>query len=163
MFVLADIFSQRMEVKPMNKKGVTLVELIVVMVIIGVLAGVFAPNIAGWLPNLRLRSAARDIVSTMRTAQMKAVSTNLTYRVAFTLPSSYILQYRNTLGNWVNEWVTQNFASGITIASINFNTGNNAEFNSNSTSSSGSMRIQNTRGTERQLTLTQSTGRVTIQ
>ena len=147
----------------MNKKGVTLVELIVVMVIIGILAAFFAPNIAAWLPNLRLRSTARDIVSTMRTAQVKAVSTNLTYRVSFTLPSSYILQYQNTLGNWVDEGVTQNFPSGISIGSINFNTGNNAQFNSNSTSSSGSMRIQNTRGTQRQLTLTPSTGRVTIQ
>ncbi len=147
----------------MNKKGVTLIELIVVMVIIGILAAFFAPNIGAWLPNLRLRSAARDIVSTMRTAQMKAVSTNLAYRVSFTLPSSYILQYRNTLGNWVNEGVTQNFPSGISIAAINFNTGNNAEFNSNATSSSGSIRLQNTRGTERQLTITPSTGRVTIQ
>ncbi len=147
----------------MNKKGVTLIELIVVMVIIGILAAFFAPNIGAWLPNLRLRSAARDIVSTMRTAQMKAVSTNLAYRVSFTLPSSYILQYRNTLGSWVNEGVTQNFPSGISIAAINFNTGNNAEFNSNSTSSSGSIRLQNTRGTERQLTITPSTGRVTNQ
>ena len=147
----------------MNKKGVTLIELIVVMVIIGILAAFFAPNIGAWLPNFRLRSAARDIVSTMRTAQMKAVSTNLEYRVSFTLPSSYILQYRNTLGNWVNEGVTQNFPSGISIAAINFNTGNNAEFNSNSTSSSGSIRLQNTRGTERQLRITPSTGRVTIQ
>ncbi len=147
----------------MNKKGVTLIELIVVMVIIGILAAFFAPNIAAWLPNLRLRNAARDIVSTMRTAQIKAVSTNLTYRISFTLPSSYVLQYRDALGVWVNEGVIQNFPSGITIAAINFNTGNNAEFNANSTSSSGSIRIQNARGTERQLTITPSTGRVTIQ
>ncbi len=147
----------------MNKKGVTLIELLVVMVIIGILAGLFSPNIAGWLPNLRLRSTARDIVSTMRTAQIKAVSTTLAYRVSFTLPSSYILEYRNTLGNWVSEGISQNFPSGITIAAINFNTGTTAEFNANSTSSSGSIRIQNTRGAERQLTLTPSTGRVTIQ
>jgi prepilin-type N-terminal cleavage/methylation domain-containing protein len=152
-----------MEVKPMNKKGVTLIELIVVMVIIGILAAFFAPNIAAWLPNLRLRSTARDIVSTMRTAQIKAVSTNMRYRVRFTLPASYILEYENPPGTWVGEGVTQNFSSGISIAAINFNTGNNAEFNSNSTSSSGSLRLQNTRGTQRQLTLTPSTGRVTIQ
>ena len=144
----------------MNKKGVTLIELIVVMVIIGILAAFFAPNIGAWLPNYRLRSAARDIVSTMRTAQIKAVSTNLTYRVSFTLPSSYILQYRNTLGNWVNEGVTQNFPSGISIAAVNF-AANNAVFNPNSTSSRGSITLQNIK-TQRKLTLTPSTGRVTI-
>jgi prepilin-type N-terminal cleavage/methylation domain-containing protein len=147
----------------MNKKGVTLIELIVVMVIIGVLATFLTPNISAWLPRIRLRSAARDIVSTMRTAQIKAVSTNLTHRVSFTPPSTYILQYRNTLGVWVDEGITQRFPSGISIAAINFSTGNNAEFNSNSTSSSGSIRIQNTRGAERRLTLTPSTGRVTNQ
>ena len=147
----------------MNKKGVTLIELIIIMLIIGVMAAFFAPNIGAWLPNFRLRSAARDIVSTMRTAQIKAVSTNLSYRVRFTLPSSYILEYRNTLNSWVPEGITENFPSGITVAAINFNTGNTAEFNANSTSSSGSVRIQNNRGAIRLLTLTPSTGRVAIQ
>ena len=163
MFVGLIPFCDQKGVKSVNKKGVTLIELIIIMLIIAVLAAFFAPNIGAWLPNFRLRSAARDVVSTMRTAQIKAVSTNLSYRVSFTLPSSYILQYRNTLGNWVNEGVTENFPSGITIGAINFNTGNTAEFNANSTSSSGSVRIQNTRGAIRLLTLTPSTGRVSIQ
>jgi len=147
----------------MNRKGFTLLELLVVMVIIGMAALLFAPNIGAWLPNYRLRSAARDIVSTMRTAQMKAVSTNMTYRVSFTQnPPSYTLQYENPPGTWVNEGVTQNLPSGISISAINI-AGNNAVFNPNSTSSSGSITLQNSRGTQRQLTLTPSTGRVTIQ
>ncbi len=149
----------------MNKKGVTLIELIVVMVIIGIGAVLLAPNIGTWLPNYRLRSATRDIVSTMRTAQMKAVSTNMAYRVSFTqAPPSYTLQYENPplSGTWVNEGVTQTLPSGISIPAINF-TGNNAVFNPNSTSSSGNLRLQNTRGTVRRLTVTPSTGRVIIQ
>ena len=67
----------------MNKKGVTLIELVVVFVIIAIGAVLLVPNIGGWLPNYRLRSATRDIVSTLRTAQMKAVSTNTQYRVDF--------------------------------------------------------------------------------
>ena len=145
----------------MHKKGVTLIELIVVMVIIGIAAVLIAPNIGAWLPNLRLRSAARDIVSTMRTAQMKAVSTNLAYQVLFTLPSNYILQYQNTGGVWVNEGVTQTLPPGVSISAITI-PGNNAVFNPNSTSSSGSVTLQNSKGTQRRLTLTPSTGRVTI-
>ena len=147
------------EVRRMNRKGVTLIELIVVIVIIGIGAVLFAPNIGAWLPNYRVRSAARDVVSTMRTAQVKAVSTNMTYRVSLTqTPASYVLQYQNTLGNWVTEGVTQNFPSGISI-SANFI----AVFNPNSTSSSGSLTLQNTRQTVRRLTVTPSTGRITIQ
>lgn len=147
----------------MNKRGVTLIELIVVMVIIAIGAVLFAPNIGAWLPNYRLRSAARDVASTMRTAQVRAVSNNMAYRVSFTqVPPSYVLQYQNTLGNWVNEEVNQSLPSGISISAINL-AGNNAQFNPNSTSSSGSLTLRNSRGTERRLTLTPSTGRVTIQ
>jgi prepilin-type N-terminal cleavage/methylation domain-containing protein len=149
-----------------NKKGVTLIELIVVMVIIGIAAVFFAPNIGAWLPNYRLRSASRDIVSTMRTAQMKAVTTNMAYRVSLTqTPPSYVLQYENPpagSGNWITEGASQAFPSGISISAINI-AGNNAVFNPNSTSSSGSMTLQNTRGAERRLTLTSSTGRVRIE
>jgi type IV fimbrial biogenesis protein FimT len=151
-----------MEVRFMNRKGVTLIELIVVIVIIGIGAVLFAPNIGAWLPNYRLRSAARDVVSTIRTAQMRAVSTNLAHQVSFTLPATYVLQYQNTLGGWVNDGATQTLPSGISISAINI-TGNNAVFNANSTSSPGSLTLQNTRGTVRRLTLTSSTGRVKIE
>ena len=67
--------------RKMNDKGVTLIELVVVFVIIAIGAVMLIPNIGTWLPNYRLRSAARDIVSTMRTAQMRAISNNIQYRV----------------------------------------------------------------------------------
>ena len=145
----------------MSKKGVTLLELIVVMVIIGIGAVLFTPNIGGWMQSYRLRSATRDVVSTMRTAQMKAVSTNTIYQVSFTLPVSYVLQYQDAGGNFVAEGATQTLPSGISISAINI-AGNNAVFNPNSTSSAGSITLQNSKGTQRRLTLTSSTGRVTI-
>jgi prepilin-type N-terminal cleavage/methylation domain-containing protein len=147
----------------MSKKGVTLLELIVVMVIIGIGAVLFTPNISGWMRSYRLRSATRDIVSTMRTAQMKAVSTNLKYQVSFTSTVSYVLQYQDTTAaqTWHDEGATQTLPTGISISAIVGIAGNNAVFNPNSTSSSGSITLQNSK-TQRQLTLTPSTGRVKI-
>ena len=145
----------------MNRKGVTLIELIVVMVIIAIGALLMAPNIGAWLPNYRLRTAARDVVSTMRTAQMKAVSVNLEYRVSFDPNArTYILQ-RNT-GGWQSEGTAQSLPSGIEMSVITF-PGNNAQFNANSTSSSGSVTLRNTRHTEKKITLTSSTGRIKIE
>jgi len=92
---------------------------------------------------------------------MKAVSTNTIYRVSFTLPVSYVLQYRDAGGNFVADGATQTLPSGISISAIGI-AGNNAIFNPNSTSSSGSITLQNTKGTQRTLTLTPSTGRVRI-
>ncbi len=153
----------------MNRRGVTLVELIVVMVIIAIGAVLIAPNIGAWLPNYRLRSATRDIVSTMRTAQMKAISNNLQYHVSFNLvpqPPTYtqtfILEYQNTGGAWVSDGATQALPSGVRISSITL-ADNKAQFNPNSTSSTGSLTLSNSRGMQRTVTLTPSTGRIKIQ
>ena len=148
----------------MNRKGVTLIELIVVMVIIGIGALLVAPNIGAWLPNYKLRSATRDIVSTMRTAQVKAVSRNLDYEVSFTKNAdgsgSYILQY-NTGGSWVAEGITQQIPSGITIDAITF-PGNNAQFNNNYTASSGSITLKNNKA-KKKISVTTSTGKIKIE
>ena len=150
-----------MSMRKRNKKGITLIELVVVMIIIAIGAVLLVPNIGGWLPNYRLRSATRDIVSTLRTAQMKAVSNNTEYQVLFNPGAgTYILQYRDTGGNWINEGATQTLPSGIQISGPF--PGNIAHFNPNSTSSTGSITLQNTKGAQKSITLTTSTGRVKI-
>jgi len=149
--------------KQMNRKGVTLIELIVVMVIIAIGAVLLAPNIGAWLPNYRLRSATRDIVSTMRTAQMKAVSNNLRYQVSFTAGTgdsgSYILQRDS--GGFVDDGPRQTLPKGITMSNITFS-GNNAVFNPNSTSSAGSVTLSSAK-TQRRIILTAATARVRIE
>jgi hypothetical protein len=106
----------------------------------------------------------------MRTAQMKAVSTNLEYRV---YTNSGERKYWTERGNqssgstnWVGttdpgnaalEGTINDLPPGVTIDFNGF-----IEFNPNSTSSAGRITLQNSRGTQRQLTLTPSTGRVTI-
>lgn len=149
----------------MNQKGITLVELVVVFVIIAIGASLLVPNIGAWLPNYRLRSATRDIVSMMRTAQMRAVSNNIQYRVNFNAAeigaaNSYILQ-RNTGGVWVNDGALQTVPAGITV-NIDQLPAGRAVFNPNSTSAAGSVTLQNTKGSQRSIALTPATGRVRI-
>ena len=147
----------------MNKKGVTLLELIVVLVIIAIAATLAIPNIAAWLPNYRLRTATRDIVSTMRTAQMKAVSTNLEHRVQFnTEGGSYIVQRRTTAGLWVDDGVSQTIPSGIRFHEINL-ANNRVTFNPNSTSTSGNVALRNKRDTEKRIVLFAATGRIRVE
>jgi len=122
------------------------------------------PNIGAWLPNYRLRSAARDICSTMRTAQIKAVSTNTVYRVEFDVAGgSYILQVK-TNGEFKDEGVRQSLPQGINFVSANFSGGvPYVIFNQNSTASSGSVVLANTKGAQKKVTVTSATGRVTIE
>ncbi len=149
-----------------NKKGVTLLELVIVFVIIAIGAVLLVPNIGGWLPRYRLRSATRDVVSTLRTAQMKAVSTNLTYGVAFDA-NAFQLYYRSTGGLLLSEGAIVNLPSGIQFNNNTFPVNGTlgkrfAEFNPNSTSASGGVTLQNSKGEQRRITLTDTTGRVKI-
>ena len=149
----------------MNKKGVTLIEIIVVLVIIAIAAALAIPNIGAWLPNYRLRTGTRDIVSTMRTAQMKAVTTNLEHRIQFyPEEGTYIAQHRTTAGLWVDEGdgVRQKIPNGIRLHEITL-ANNRAEFNPNSTSSPGSVTLRNKRDTEKRIVLFPATGRIRVE
>ena len=145
----------------MNQKGVTLLELIVVFVIIAIGAALTTPNIGGWMTNYRLRSATRDVISTMRVAQMKSVSHNLRYQISFDIPNrSYILQYLNTGGIPVSDGAAQTLPTGV-----QFNTtfGNTASFFPNATSTNGNITLNNTKGTTKRIQLLGTTGRVKIE
>jgi len=151
----------------MNKKGVTLIELIVVMVIIGIGAVLLAPNIGTWVPNYRLRSATRDITSTLRSASMKAVSTNLEYRVYFNAARQYWTERGNQSSgstNWstdpnsaATEGAINTLPTGVTKSFNGF-----IQFNTNSTCSAATINLTNSKGKQYTITLVTSTGKVNV-
>jgi len=144
----------------MNKKGVTLIELMVVFVIIAILGLLITPNIGAWLPIYRLRSATRDIVSTFRSAQMRAISENVSYQVSFNNAETGA---DNNKAYFFGGTVKA-LPPGITIVS-NTLTNLRAVFNPDSTCTSapGSITLQNTKGSRNRITILSATGRVTIQ
>ena len=146
----------------MNRKGVTLIELIVVVAIIAIGAVLTTPNISGWLPNYRLRNATRDVASIMRFAQLKAVSNNISYRIVFdTVNDNYVIQYQDTGGGWVAEGDTQTLPTGV-----KFNTtfaGNITTFSPNSTATDGNVTLNNNKGATRRVRLLGLTGRIRVE
>jgi Tfp pilus assembly protein FimT len=133
-----------------------------VMVIIAIAAALTIPNIGRWIPGYRLRSAARDVVSLMRSAQMKAVSSNTQFRVSFNdVNHSYILQ-RKSGEVWVDDGTVQTLPPGIQIVGITL-PGKNAEFNPNSTSSSGSVTLRNPKDAEKRIVLYSATGKIRVE
>ncbi|MGQ9645242.1 MAG: pilus assembly FimT family protein [Thermodesulfobacteriota bacterium] len=150
----------------MNKRGVTLIELVVVLAIIAIGAVLLVPNIRPWIENYRLRTATRDIVSTLRTAQMKAVSNNYFYQVDFA-GGSYILR-RSSTGldpePWPADGAAQTLPSGVSIQNNTFtNPNQKALFRPNSSSNGGTLKLRNLKGSERTITVLPSTGRISIQ
>jgi len=65
------------------RKGFTLVEIMIAVVIIGIMALVFYPNIINTLEARRLENSAREILTNMQRAKFQAVKTKLNHRVRF--------------------------------------------------------------------------------
>ena len=64
-------------------RGFTLMEIVIVMAILAVLAAVAIPGYSVWLPNYRLKAAARDVVSNFQLAKMGAIKENKVWAVVF--------------------------------------------------------------------------------
>jgi len=60
------------------KSGFTLFEMIMVLAVIGTLSAIVISNLDSWLPDYRLRSAARSIVSLMQETKLRAVKEDAT-------------------------------------------------------------------------------------
>ncbi len=66
-----------------NNSGFTLIEVIVVSVLIGIMTAIAIPNYINWLPNYRLKGAARDLYSNMQKARLIAVKENRNTAIEF--------------------------------------------------------------------------------
>ena len=70
-----------------RQKGFTLIEIVIVLSIIGIMTAVVVPNFLKWRPGMLLKSASRDLYSSMQKAKIEAVKTNTTVTFNFTSSS----------------------------------------------------------------------------
>ena len=147
--------------KRFDSKGITLIELIVVMAIIAIGAMLVVPNIGGWMPTYRLKEATRDIISAMRVAQIKSVSNNSWCRVTFEPGKRrYFLETSQDLGaNWTKEGEDLTLPNGVSISQTTF-AGGIATFYPNSSATNGSITLINTKGSQKNIQLLGTTGRI---
>ena len=64
-----------------REKGVTLIELIIVLVLLGLAAGVVAPSFSRGLRGIELETAGRDLITRMKQARSRAISRQQVFRV----------------------------------------------------------------------------------
>jgi type II secretory pathway pseudopilin PulG len=71
----------------------------IVVAIMGILAGIAYPLMLSWLPNMRLRGTARDVYSVMQRARAEAIERGVNVTVGFsTATDAYILFLDNGAG-----------------------------------------------------------------
>ena len=67
-----------------NIKGVTLIELIVVLTIIAISAAIAIPNMSGWMAKMKLNAEARKVYSSFQLARSEAIKRNSDVAVRIT-------------------------------------------------------------------------------
>lgn len=74
---------QKKRMQQGDMSGFTLVEVIVVLIVIAVLGSIALPGYMKWMPNIRLKSTARDLYGNMQKMRMVAVKDNRTTAIIF--------------------------------------------------------------------------------
>ncbi|MDX9964748.1 GspH/FimT family pseudopilin [Desulfobacter postgatei] len=63
--------------------GFTLLEIIIVLAIMAIAMTIAIPNVMSWLPDYRLKAAARDLYSNMQKAKSEALKRNCSVGITF--------------------------------------------------------------------------------
>lgn len=92
-----------------NSRGITLVELLIVFVIIGILGVSLGFAYAGWMGCYKVEKQTKEIYSDLMTARMMAMNRNRAYFVDFTGAATY------RIVEDTNENSTINVGAGDTV------------------------------------------------
>ena len=66
-----------------KQAGMTLIEMLVVLVILAIAAALAAPNVSRWIESYTVRKASRQLVSDLQLAKLKTISQGVQHRILF--------------------------------------------------------------------------------
>lgn len=112
----------------LSKKGLTLIELMIVIVILGIMASIIAPDYKSYMLQRRLNGAAFAVMSDLMLARAQAISMNRNVSVLFPASPSSQYTYDDT-GNAT----TKNIQTGLGYYDVTLSARNKPIFSSRGT------------------------------
>ena len=100
--------------KPLiGKSGYSLIELLVTIGVMAIAAAIAVPNLMGYLPKYRLRTAVDDLYTEMQAAKMAAIDQNGESTIEYQRnPDQYVVTYPNGTNRTIR---LDNYGSGVTF------------------------------------------------
>jgi len=149
----------------LSQCGITLLEVLVVMTLMAILSALVYPSFGNALSDLRLKGAARQIISACRLAKWEAVSTRQPYRLLVDMEKNRFFvedvagrrSKEIDLSSGLRVFRTQKIAENGSADSVAF------YFFPNGTAEAGSIVVRDSRGKDLTLKIDLLTGDASIQ
>jgi type IV fimbrial biogenesis protein FimT len=90
-----------MTIRPLRQRGVTLIEMMIAIAILGILLALGMPSYRAWIQNSQIRTAAESILAGLQLARNQAVHRNAAVRFQFTDSVDAGCGLSTTVPNWV--------------------------------------------------------------
>lgn len=146
--------------------GFTVIELAVTMAVFGVLLALTGAGWTNYAASQAHVTAANDVVSTLRNAQMRATAESTTYRVDVDATARVLTVLRYDGADYVERWTTRLDGRSVAVVQVGFTdkagrSTSSAYFYPRGTASPGQIALSRDGGNrDRVITLEGLTGRV---
>ena len=94
--------------RKVGSSGFSLIELMIIIAIVGIIAGIGYPSLMKSRTNARTRGVASDIFASLRMAKVEAVKRNINVCLEFTVPNTYMAFLDNGEGGGAADDCIQN-------------------------------------------------------
>lgn len=83
----------------LDDRGITLIELAIVLAIVGIVTAIAIPNYLAMLPRIRVNMAVADVSNLLNKAKLRSISQNIPYIVTFDTVNNRCGLYRDVNGD----------------------------------------------------------------